>query len=117
MQDATPNDILLHTLQCALKAIPPGSGNRRSVMQTLRYAERSRATSDIGQRRALLRLAAAHLRTADKDSEFADELSALGDARRAMTVALFECSAGLLTDHWRLPQVEVRYVRQDSAAH
>jgi len=114
MQETTPQDILLHTLHCALETMPPSSGNRASLLQAIRYAQRSFAAPDNGQRRTFLRLASAHLKQADKDGEFADEQTALSNARRAMTAALFEYANG---SPWVPPQVDVRYIGQDHATH
>jgi hypothetical protein len=85
--------VLLSALRSAFVAGGGHSRNLSSVYAALRCTDEVARTATESARSALLHLAADHLRHADADAENDEELRALALARRAMTVALFECDA------------------------
>jgi hypothetical protein len=92
-----PADTLLVTeLRSALSAMTAASPNYEQVMEALRFAEASRkitlGPSNRERRMRFLRVSAGHLRLASARTACVAENDALESARRAMTVALFECS-------------------------
>jgi hypothetical protein len=84
-------DVLLSALRSACVAGGGHSRNLGSVYEALRCTDEIARTATGTARSVLLRIAADHLRCANADTESEEELRALALARKAMTVALFEC--------------------------
>jgi hypothetical protein len=83
--------VLLSALRSAFVAGGGHSRNLSSVHAALRCTDEVARAPTETARSALLRVAADHLRHADADAANEEELRALALARKAMTVALFEC--------------------------
>jgi hypothetical protein len=96
MEHLRANALLVSELRSALSAMSATSPNHGNVSEALRCAE---ATCEItldathrDRRMRFLRLSADHLRLANARTASSAENQALESARRAMTMALFECS-------------------------
>jgi hypothetical protein len=83
--------VLLSALRSAFVAGGGHSRNLGSVYEALRCTDEIARTATNSARSVLLRIAANHLRCANAETESDEEMRALALARRAMTVALFEC--------------------------
>jgi hypothetical protein len=92
MENSLTVDVLTHGLRELVHTMSERNPNRTSLNEALRYAQNSQAPGlSLVERKALIRIAAEHLRRAYLHNGDTLQDRALAAARRAMTAALFEC--------------------------